>query len=304
MAVPVYDEREIVPELTRRLIQVLDELPGGPHEVVFVDDGSTDGTLECLETEATEDTRIRVVSLSRNFGHQIAISAALDHVSGDVTVIMDGDLQDPPEVIPELVARYRSGYDVVYARRKDRSEPLLLRTAYLVFYRIVSRISTIDLPLDAGDFGLMSRRVVELIRNMPERNRYLRGLRAWTGFRQAGIDVPRSGRPAGESKYSSTRLFRLAFDGIFAFSTIPLRLATAIGLGGVLLSSLYALYSLVAKFALNQSPRGFTALVFLLTFIFGIQLIFLGVIGEYIGRIYEEAKSRPLYVVKKIVQRD
>lgn len=303
VAVPVYNEEAVLPELLARLGAVLDSLPGGPHEIVLVDDGSRDRTAEILRAAAAADPRVVAVRLSRNFGHQAAISAGLDHVAGDAVVIMDGDLQDSPEAIPELLARFAEGYDVVYAMRSSRREPLWRRTAYRAFYRLIARMSDVPLPVDAGDFGVLSRRVVDLLRRAPERNRYLRGLRAWAGFRQAGVPVARPERRAGESKYPLTRLVRLALDGIFAFSVVPIRVATGVGALGILLAFLFALYSLVAKLALDEAPRGFTALVFLIVFVAGVQLLFLGVIGEYVGRVYEEVKQRPLYVVEEVTTR-
>lgn len=304
VAVPVYDEEEVLPELLSRLQVVLDVLDGGPHEIVVVDDGSTDGTAALLEDAVEDDPRLVVVHLSRNFGHQAAISAALDHATGHVVIVMDGDLQDPPEAIPDLVERYREGYDVVYARRESREGPVWLRASYRAFYRLIARLSNVNLPLDAGDFALMSRRVVDLLGRAPERNRYLRGLRAWAGFCQTGVPIDRPERAAGHSKYTFGGLVRLAFDGIFAFSIVPIRIATLVGLGGIFLALGFAFYSLVAKLFFEQAPRGFTALVFLITFVSGVHLLFLGVIGEYVGRIYEEAKQRPLYVVRKVRRRD
>jgi dolichol-phosphate mannosyltransferase len=302
LAIPVYNEELLAAELIRRASAVLDELPGGPHEMVVVDDGSSDRTLEILEAAAEKDTRLVVIALSRNFGHQTALAAALDYVSGDVTVMLDGDLQDPPEAIPTLLKYYREGYDVVYARRIKRQESWWLRASYYLFYRLISALSSTQLPLDAGDFGLMSRRVIEEIKRMPEHHRYLRGMRAWVGFRQIGISIERSAREAGTTKYSPLRLVKLASDGIFAFSIVPLRAAALLGALAIALSILYSLYALFAKFWLG-SPQGFTALILAITFLGGVNLFFLGIIGEYIGRIYEEAKGRPHYVIRKLVGR-
>lgn len=299
VAIPIYHEEAVVPELVRRTSAVLDSLPGGPHEIVFVDDGSSDGTLGMLEAAAERDPRIVVVELSRNFGHQTALAAALDQVSGDVVILMDGDLQDPPEAIPTLVDHYRQGYDVVYAQRVNRKEPWWLRMCYYVFYRLLAALSSIELPLDAGDFGLMSRRVVDEIRAMPEHHRYLRGLRTWVGFRQIGIPVERAARHVGRTKYSPLKLLKLASDGIFAFSIVPLRAAAILGAVAITCSLLFALYSLYAKFWLHV-PQGFTALIFVITFLSGMNLFFLGIIGEYVGRVYEEAKARPHYVVRRV----
>ncbi len=300
VAIPVHNEETVLPELLRRLRSVLDGLEGGPHEIVFVDDGSGDGTFRILHEAAQEDPRILAVSLSRNFGHQAALSAALDHVTGDAAVVMDGDLQDVPEVIPQFVERYLQGYDVVYAQRIRRKEPWPLRLCYFVFYRMMSLLSDTHLPLDAGDFGLVSRRVIDQLHGMPEHHRYLRGLRSWVGFRQTGIPVERAERHSGKSKYSLMGLMKLAAEGIFAFSIVPIRAAALLGVIVIALSVAYALYSVYAKIFLQKSPQGFTALIVAVTFLSGAILFFLGVIGEYVGRIYEETKGRPLYVIGRI----
>ena len=298
VAVPVYNEEEVLPEFLSRTRQALSKLEGGPHRMLFIDDGSSDATMRILREAATRDPDIAVISLSRNFGHQAAITAALDHCSGEATVIMDADLQDPPESISTFVEKWKEGYDVVYAQRVKRKESLWLRLCYFSFYRIISLLATIDLPLDAGDFGLMSERVVKQLRGLPEHVRYTRGLRRWVGFRQIGIQIERSERQAGESKYSPFRLLKLAADGLLAFSSAPLHAASLVGFIAVCISGGFAFYSVVAKFLLGQSPKGFTALTLLITFLSGVNLMFLGVIGAYIARIYEEVKARPVYVVE------
>jgi dolichol-phosphate mannosyltransferase len=301
VAIPIHNEESVLPELLQRLRAVLASVAGGPHEIVFVDDGSTDRTFDLLAEAAKEDERIVVLSLSRNFGHQAAITAGLDHVSGDAAVVMDGDLQDAPEIIPKFVEKYQQGYDVVYAQRVRRKEPLALRICYFVFYRMMATLSDIRLPLDSGDFGLMSRRVIEEVRKMPEHHRYLRGMRSWVGFRQAGIAVERAERHSGKSKYSIMRLVTLAFDGIFAFSIVPIRAAALFGAFVMFLSSLFAIYSIYIRVFLHKAPQGFTALIVAITFFSGVLLFFLGVIGEYVGRIYEEIKARPQYIVSRTV---
>ena len=301
IAIPVHNEETVLPELLRRIRAVVDFFPGGPHEFVFVDDGSADQTFAILEDAARQDGRILVISLSRNFGHQAALTAALDHATGDAVVVMDADLQDIPEAIPRLVERYKEGYDVVYAQRIRRKEPWTLRFCYFVFYKMLALLSEEQLPLDAGDFGLMSRRVVDHLRRMPEHHRYLRGLRCWIGFRQIGVPVERGERQSGRSKYGFLRLLKLAADGIFAFSIVPIRAAALIGATVTLLSMLYVVYALYAKLFLQRSPQGFTALIVTVTFLSGVLLFFLGVIGEYVGRIYEETKARPPYIISRIV---
>lgn len=299
--IPVHNEEAVLPESLTRVGKVLDSLPGGPHEIVIVDDGSTDRTLEILEDAAAKDSRLKVVSLSRNFGHQAALTAALDYGTGDAVIVIDGDLQDPPEIIPEFVEKFYDGYDVVYAQRKGRKEVWWLRLCFFLFYRLMSRLSDINLPLDAGDCGLMSRRVVRQLREMTEHQRYLRGMRSWVGFRQTGIVVERSERHSGESKYSALKRLKFAADGIFAFSTVPIRAASLLGVSAIGVSMAYALYTIFAKIFLNQTVRGFAALIVVMTFLSGVLLFFLGIIGEYIGRIYEEIKARPLYVVDRCI---
>jgi dolichol-phosphate mannosyltransferase len=303
VAIPVHNEESILPELLQRLTAVLNGIEGGPHEIVFVDDGSTDRTFEILDSATREDPRIVVYSLSRNFGHQVAITAALDHTTGDATVVMDGDLQDVPEVVPQFVDKFHQGFDVVYAKRVRRKEHWLLRLCYFVFYRMMAKLSDIRLPLDSGDFGLISRRVSEQLRRMPEHHRYLRGMRSWVGFRQIGIPVERAERHSGQSKYSIMRLMKLAFDGVFAFSIVPIRAAAIVGATVIGVSAIYVLYALYAKIFLHESPQGFTALLVAITFLSGILLFFLGVIGEYVGRIYEETKARPHYIIGRTAGR-
>jgi glycosyltransferase involved in cell wall biosynthesis len=298
--VPLHNEQLVLPELLRRVGSVLNDIPGGPHEMIFVDDGSSDATPRMLKDAASMDPRISAIVLSRNFGHQAALSAALDHVSGDVIVVLDGDLQDPPESIPALIGKFQEGYDVVYAFRTRRKEGVLLKLSFFLFYRLMSGMSDTKLPLDAGDFGLMSHRVVEQLRRMPEHHRYLRGMRGWVGFRQTGITIERSERFAGESKYGLLKYLKLASDAVFSFSIIPIRAAALLGSVSVLLSALFAMYSVVAKIVFHQSPKGFTALLLVFTFLSGTLLFFLGIIGEYVGRVYEEVKGRPLYIVQEI----
>jgi len=302
VAIPVFNEEAVLPELLRRVRAVLDGVPGGPHELLIVDDGSGDGSVALLEAAAREDARVRVVILSRNFGHQAAFSAALTYATGSAVVLMDGDLQDAPEAIPEFLARFEQGYDVVYARRVRRKEGLPLRAAYWISYRLIGRLARIELPLDAGDFALLSRRVVNALNALPERQRYLRGLRTWVGFRQIGVDIERHERWAGRPKYRFGRLVQLAFDGILAFSVAPLRAAAVIGAAGMGLSVLFAMYSVYVRLALGQSPQGFTALIVAFTFLSGIQLFFMGIIGEYVGRVYEESKGRPTFIVARVIE--
>jgi glycosyltransferase involved in cell wall biosynthesis len=304
VGIPIHNEQEILPELLRRLPAVLDAVPGGPHEILFIDDGSTDGSRSLLMEAARRDERIRVVALSRNFGHQAALGAAIDFARGTAVVLMDGDLQDEPEIIPELVRRYESGADVVYTRRASRQEGLFLRIAYRLYYRIVASLAEVPMPLDSGDFSLLGPRVVSVLKNLPERQRYLRGLRAWVGFNQVSVDVERGRRAGGKPKYTTWRLMQLALDGICSFSVVPLRAATLTGMVTIALTFAFALYAVYQRIVVGASPVGFTASLLVMTLMSGVELLFLGVIGEYLGRIYAEAKGRPTYIVAEIVGSD
>jgi len=302
VAIPVYNESAVLPALFERLRSVLDGFRDVAVQVVLVDDGSTDDTREKLEALVAGDPRFEAVILSRNFGHQAALTAALDHVTGEATVVMDADLQDDPAYISDMIAKYEEGYDVVYAVRRNRQESVALRFAYWAFYRLMGKLARISIPTDAGDFSLMSSRVVEAVRMSPERQRYLRGLRAWVGFKQCGLEVERPARLAGDSKYSTLKLLQLATDGIFAFSLVPLRLATALGGLAVVVAAVWALVVVFAKLALDHSPQGFSSVIITIVFLSGTNLFFLGVIGEYVGRTYEESKGRPQYLVDRVIQ--
>ncbi len=299
VVIPAYNEEENLDALYTRLVAALDPL-GMSYELIFVNDGSRDRTLPMLQQLAAADGRVVVVDLARNFGHQIAISAGLDHARGDGVIVMDGDLQDPPEVLPQFIAKWREGYEVVYAVREKRKEGPLKRAAYSLFYRLLKRVSQIDIPLDAGDFCIMDRRVVDLLNGMPERNRFVRGIRSWVGLNQTGLAYERHARHAGRPKYTFTRLLYLALDGLVSFSYLPLRLISMAGLAVSLMSILIALFYTVQKLTIGLSPPGFATLVVAIFFLSGIQLITIGVIGEYVGRIFEEVKARPLYVVRKV----
>ncbi len=304
VGIPIHNEQEVLPELVRRLQAVLDTIPGGPHEMVFVDDGSTDDSRRILTQAAQQDCRIRVIALSRNFGHQPALGAAMDFARGDALVLMDGDLQDEPELIPELLRHYEAGADVVYARRASRSEGLFRRIAYKAYYRLVTSVAEVPMPLDSGDFSLMGARVLTAVRRLPERQRYLRGLRAWVGFRQVGVDVARRSRAGGKPKYTTWRLVELALNGICSFSIVPLRAATLTGAATIVLTVAFALYAVYMRLVVGTGPTGFTASLIVMTLLSGVELLFLGVIGEYLGRIYAETKGRPTYLVADVVGDD
>lgn len=299
VAIPLHNEAESVEELLRRVDEVLSSIPGQHHEIVCVDDGSSDRTLDLLLDARAYYPHLRVVSLSRNFGHQAALSAAFEHSSGDAVLAMDGDLQDDPAVLRQFLDEYKAGADVVFARRRNRPDGVLKRFAYSTHYRLLALISESPVQVDSGDFALLSRRAVDLIVAFPERQRYLRGLRSWIGLNQVGVDVERQERYAGRSKYRLSALASLAFEGIFAFSRLPLRLATFLGLFTVMAGVLYGVYVLVSRLA-GAPPQGFATLALLQIGFSGILLLVLGVIGEYVGRIYEEVKRRPIYVVDRV----
>ena len=298
VVIPVYNEEETVAELHRRLHAMFSRLKHD-YELIFVDDGSHDNSLPLLLSLQKQDKHLKILSFSRNFGHQIAISAGIDHASGDAVVLMDGDLQDPPEVLPEFIRKWREGYDVVYAIRKNRKENILKRAAYAAFYRILKKISYLNIPLDSGDFCIIYRRVAEIIRTLSERNRFIRGLRTWTGFRQTGLEYERERRFAGKPKYTVGKLLKLAYDGIFSFSTIPLRIAIYTGMAAALISFAAGLFILYEKIISDIPIVGWASTMVTLVFLGGIILLTLGIVGEYIGRIHEEVKNRPLYILRE-----
>lgn len=298
---PVYNEEPVLEELHRRVKAVMDA-HGEPWELVLVDDGSRDGSAEIISKLHSLDSRVRGLRFSRNFGFQIAVSAGLDHAQGDAVVLIDADLQDPPEVIPEMVAKWREGHDVVYGVRASRDgETWFKRVTAAAFYRLIDRITGIDIPLDTGDFRLMDRRVVDAIRKMPERNRFLRGMIPWVGFRQTGVKYERHARFAGDSKFSSIRnMLPFALNAITSFSYFPLRLATYFGFIVAVLSGFMILTVIGFRFFGPQQPwLGQATTLVSVLFLGGVQLISLGIIGEYLGRIYDEVKGRPLYLVQE-----
>ena len=294
--VPVYNEEAILPELHRRLTDTLSDLPYA-WRVIYVDDGSRDRSPEMLAGFADGDQRVGVVHLSRNFGQQLAISAGLAMTSADVVVLLDGDLQDPPEVIPMLIGKWEEGYDVVYAVKRERKEALPKRLLFSLFYRILRRLSNVDIPAHAGNFSLMDRAVVDVINTMPERDRYVSGLRAYVGGKQIGVEFERAPRYAGQPRQSPLKLMRMATDAFFAFSELPLRFATILGFVVSGVAFLVLLNVLYQKLISGAAILGWASTMTSILFLGGIQLIAVGVIGEYIGRIYNEAKGRPAWVV-------
>lgn len=300
---PLYNEKDTFPLLVERLNKLMDNSPIA-IEVVLVDDGSRDNTAELMAALALADKRYHCVFLARNHGHQSAVTAGMAKASGTEGVfIIDGDLQDPPELLTEFYLYLQQGNDVVYAVRKKRKESWLKRTAYSTFYRLLKSISYIDIPLDSGDFSLVSRRVVDIMNKMPEESRYLRGMRTWVGFKQIGVEYERDGRVAGESKYSLKMLFRLAYNGIFNFSEAPIKFVSSMGVGTFAIASLYLLTVLFKRFFFKDYvPEGFTALLFVIILFAGVQLIALGIIGEYVLRIFFQVKKRPLFIIKREIK--
>ena len=300
---PLYNEKDTFPLLVERLNKLMDSSPI-IIEVVLVDDGSRDNTAELMAALALADKRYHCVFLARNHGHQSAVTAGMAKASGTEGVfIIDGDLQDPPELLTEFYLYLQQGNDVVYAVRKKRKESWLKRTAYSSFYRLLKSISYIDIPLDSGDFSLVSRRVVDIMNKMPEESRYLRGMRTWVGFKQIGVEYERDGRVAGESKYSLKMLFRLAYNGIFNFSEAPIKFVSSMGVGTFAIASLYLLTVLFKRFFFKDYvPEGFTALLFVIILFAGVQLIALGIIGEYVLRIFFQVKKRPLFIIKREIK--
>jgi dolichol-phosphate mannosyltransferase len=295
---PVYNERETLLALRERLVRALDAASGGSFEVIFADDGSTDGSADLLDGFTAGEPRIRIIHLSRNFGHQAALQAGLDAARGDAVLLMDADLQDPPELLEQMVAAWRAGHEVVFAVRRRRREGLLKRSAYALFYRTARLIADIDVPLDAGDFCLLDRRAVAALVALPEHNRFLRGLRSWVGFRQIGIEYDRDARHAGETKYTLRKLVNLALSGYVGFSAMPLRLAALLGVVTSMAGFGLALLVVCLWWLDIPSPRGWASLVAVMLVGIGIQLLMLGVVGEYLGRVYDEVRGRPLYIVR------
>lgn len=300
IVVPCYNEEEAISETLKQLTQLCDSQPRYDFELVFVDDGSRDATLQILREAAGKDTRVKLLSFARNFGHQIAVTAGIDAASGEAVVLIDADLQDPPEAVAEMIAKWREGYDVVYGTRTSRlgESRFKLMTAR-GFYRILNSLSEVPIPLDTGDFRLMGRNVVDVLKSMPERDRFVRGMVSWVGFNQASLPYERSRRFAGTSKYPLRKMILFASDGILSFSAKPLRFATTVGLVTAAFALLGILYVVALRLFTSIWVEGWTAIMIALLFFGGVQLVCLGILGEYVGRIYGEVKKRPLYVVRE-----
>jgi dolichol-phosphate mannosyltransferase len=300
VVVPCFNEQETIAETHRRLSESLSELDDLDFEIVYVDDGSKDSTPEILREIQSSEAAVRVVRLSRNFGHQIAVTAGLEHARGDAVVLIDADLQDPPEVIHEFVKAWRDGADVAYGVRAEREGETAFKLATAsAFYRLINRLSDTPIPRDTGDFRLMDRRVVDAFLQMPERARFVRGMVSWTGFRQEAVRYRRAPRFAGETKYPLGKMLSFATDGILSFSYVPLRLATWMGFLTAGLALIGVIYALVVRLLTDDWVRGWALIFITILFIGGVQLVFLGVIGEYLGRVYGEVKNRPLYLVSE-----
>ncbi|GLC27163.1 glycosyltransferase family 2 protein [Roseisolibacter agri] len=299
IVVPCYNEEKVIAETHRRLVAVLRQGGIDDYELLYVDDGSRDETATILGALQATDPQVRVLLLSRNFGHQIAISAGIEHASGDAVVLIDADLQDPPEVVLEMVQRWREGFDVAYGVRVDRlGETAFKRATAKIFYRALNRFSDTEIPLDVGDFRLMDRAVVDALISMPERARFIRGMVSWVGFKQVAVPYTRAPRFAGETKYPLVKMLRLAVDGLTSFSLVPLRLASWVGILSAGIALLGVIFAIATRLLTDRWVPGWAALFVAVTFFGGIQLLALGVVGEYVGRIYAEAKRRPLYLLR------
>lgn len=300
IVIPCFNEEEVIGETIRRLRDFCDEVRTLDIELLFVDDGSKDRTRELIKRAAATDARIKLISFSRNFGHQIAVTAGVDAARGDAVVLIDADLQDPPDVIHEMLEKWEEGYDVVYGTRTERPGESAFKLATAKgFYRLLNKLSDTPIPLDTGDFRLMSRVVVDTLKSMPERDRFLRGMVSWVGYNQVALPYRRSERFAGQSKYPLRKMVRFATDGILSFSTRPLQMSVTLGMTCAAIATLGIFYALFMRIFTSVWVEGWTALMIAVLLIGGVQLISVGVLGEYIGRIYNEAKRRPLYIVQE-----
>jgi polyisoprenyl-phosphate glycosyltransferase len=303
LVIPVYNEESTIPALYQRVSAVMDGLDD-LCELILINDGSHDRTLSLLRDLHDRDDRVVYLSLARNFGHQIAVTAGLNYVRGRVIIVLDADLQDPPELIPDLLALWRQGYQIVYAQRTKRvRESWFKRLCAYVFYRLLRQLANVDIPTDTGDFCLMDRQIVDLLNQMPERNRYLRGLRSWVGFNQIALKFDRDSRFAGEVKYTFGKSFNLAVNGLVSFSIIPLRLSTYLGLFSAVVAIIMAILVFYWRVFTTSALTGFATIAIAIFFLGAVQLISIGILGEYIGRIYEEVKNRPLYTLSEVGRR-
>jgi glycosyltransferase involved in cell wall biosynthesis len=299
VVVPAYNEDEVLPEFHRRMTSVLASVPNARAEIVYVNDGSSDRTIEVLRELSREDPQVAIVDLSRNFGKEIALTAGLDHAQGEAVVVIDADLQDPPELIPELIRNWRAGYDVVYAKRIVREgETWLKRTTARVFYRVIQRISRVRIPEDTGDFRLLSRPAVEALRRLREQHRFMKGLFAWIGLPQKAVPYRRDPRFAGQTKWNYWRLWNFAIEGITSFTIAPLKIATYFGILVAVLAFAFAVFIIYKTLVFGDPVRGYPSLMVVVLFLGGVQLVAIGILGEYVGRIFDETKARPLYLLR------
>lgn len=301
VVIPMYYEEEVAEECYKRVSKTLKELKEYEYEIIFVNDGSQDKTLKILEEIARKDSNVKVISFSRNFGHQAAVTAGIKEVTGDAIVIMDADLQDPPELIPDMLKYWEQGNEIIYGTRKTRKgeSAFKLLTAKM-FYKTLNALSDVEIPKDTGDFRLVDRKVIDVINNMPEHNKFLRGLFSWVGFKQMSYEYERQGRVAGKTKYPLKKMLKLASDGIISFSTKPLKLLGTLGVLSIVISVIILIYALISyAFKLNNLSAGWTSIMVAITFFAGVQLLSIWIMSEYIGRIYEETKKRPQYIVDK-----
>ncbi len=303
LVIPMYYEEQVAEECYKRVTKVLKELKDYDYEIIFVNDGSKDKTLPILEEIAKKDKKVKVISFSRNFGHQAAVTAGLKYVTGDAIVIMDADLQDPPELVPDMLKKWEEGYEVIYGKRKKRDgESAFKLLTAKAFYETLNKLSDVEIPKDTGDFRLVDRKVVDVINSLPEHNKFLRGLFSWVGFKQYAYEYERKERFAGKTKYPLKKMLKLAKDGILGFSSKPLKVVGGLGILSVIISIAILIYSILSfAFSLNNLTAGWTSIMCTVTFLSGIILISLWMIGEYIARIYDETKQRPQYVVDKTI---
>jgi len=297
--VPLYNEELVIRETYKRLKNVMESI-GEPYEIIFVNDGSTDNTKTIVTDICRSDSNVRLIDFSRNFGHQLAITAGMDNSCGQAIIVIDADLQDPPEVIQDMIRKWKEGYEVVYGKRlKRKGETVFKKVTAKLFYRFLNSITDVDIPLDVGDFRLIDRKVCDALKLLPERNRYVRGLISWLGFKQTGVGFVREERFAGETKYPLKKMIKFAMDAITSFSHRPLKIATYVGIIISLLSFIYLVIVIIQKLTTNTTVPGWASLTVINLFFNGVILITLGIIGEYIGRIYDETKGRPLYIIRE-----
>ena len=303
IVIPMYCEEEVVRECYNRVTSICNKMDNYEHEIICIDDGSKDRTLQILEEIANDDKSVKVISLSRNFGHQCAVTAGLKHATGDAIIIIDADLQDPPELIPDMVKLWEQGNDVIYGKRKKRKgESSFKILSASMFYKTLNALADVEIPKDTGDFRLVDRRVVDTINSMPEHNKFLRGLFSWVGYKQYEFEYERKERYAGKTKYPLKKMLKLASDGIISFSNKPLKILGEIGIVSILISIIILVYALISfTFELNDITPGWTSLMVAITFFAGVQLVSLWMISEYIGRIYDETKGRPEYIINKTI---